>query len=141
MSIRRACEIDATTGRAYSVEYLYGDKLARVRGRVALKLCDLPPEIAQLTQLRSDGRFRHVYERKLRTVSIDSSPLWYQPMFKEGNVWFSKLGSYWDPAVASVAAELAKQRHKAGLPRQQIEAVEDDIIRAARDFTSEPSER
>ena len=51
---------------------------------------------------------------------------------EHGVTWYARLGSYWDPAVAAVAAELAMQRHKEGQTREQVEQVEADIVAAAR---------
>jgi hypothetical protein len=141
---------DATTGRTYRVEYLVGasGKLARVRGRVALTLDDLPEDLRALPKVRADGRYEHVYERALKDVQgFTDRPTWYQPMFKRRHVetcddgtkqncvtWYGKLGSYWDPAVAAVAAELAAARHAEGKDRAAIEAVEADLLQAARAY-------
>lgn len=150
---------DSETGRKYRVEYLLNDdiesadgkrKLARIRGRVALSINDLPTDMQKLTKKRDgdDVRFEHVYERKLKKVqklTDDTKRVWYQPMFKrrhtemtEGGkknyvTWYGKLGSYWDPAVAAVAAEMAIQRLDQGKSREEVETVENDILSAARD--------
>lgn len=143
---------DEGTGRTYRVEYLVGvsGKLARVRGRVALTLDDLPTELRALPKVRADGRYEHVYERALKDVkgfSDVSKHTWHQPMLKRRHVeenedgtkkncvtWYGKLGSYWDPAVAAVAAELAAGRLGEGKSRAEIETVEADILEAARAY-------
>ena len=143
---------DPETGRKFPVEYLLGNegKYGRVRGRVALVLADLPPAMRKLARVRPDGGFENVYARPLRTKQLvcddERRAAWYQPMFKQrttradpggapqrGVEWYSSLGGYWEPAVAAVAAALAKQRHAAGMPREVIERVEEDLLQAARD--------
>ena len=146
---------DTETGRRYTVEYLTDPKhgkLARERGRVALSITDLPPALRSLPKLKTNGSggYQHVYERRLSNVKnlTDSSRTsWFQPMFKQrwtredehgtkyhGVNWFSSLGSYWDPAVAAVAAEMGKERHESGQGDDAIRRVEEDLIQAARDF-------
>lgn len=142
---------DDETGRKYTVEYLSGSsgKYGRVRGRVALSCTDLPPSMRTLPRPRPDGGYEHVYERKLnlKNLTDDTKSSWYQPMFKQrwtredehgnkmkGVDWYSCLGSYWDPKVAAVAAEIAKQRHADGQDREAIERVEEDLLQAARDY-------
>lgn len=143
-------QTDDETGRKYRVEYLHGSsgKPARVRGRVALTLADLPPAWRKLPKLRSDGNYEHIYVRRLKLkelTSDDARTEWYQPMFKKrwtrhhddgtktsGVDWYARLGSYWEAPVAAVAAELAIQRYGASQTREQIEQVEADIVAAAR---------
>lgn len=142
---------DAESGRRYRVEYLCGSagRPARLRGRVALELSDLPPQMRSLPRLREDGRYEHVYERSLSKVQSfggEERNVWYQPMFKQRYVletdagrerkvaWYGRLGSYWSPGVAAVAAEIARERHARGRPREEIECVEADIVQAAREF-------
>ena len=144
---------DDDTGRKFRVEYLHGSsgKLARVRGRVAITTHDLPPAMRRLPKLRPDGEYAHVYKRSLDLKELkadDSKTAWYQPMFKKrwtvvaedgtktsGVTWYARLGSYWDPGVAAVAAELAIRRYDDKKEREEIETVEQDILDAAREFT------
>ena len=141
---------DEASGRKYRVEYLRGStgKLARVRGRVALDLADLPPHLRSLPKLKDDGTFAHVYERalKLKELADDHRTAWYQPMFKKrwthvdengvktrGVTWYASLGSYWNADVAAVAAELALQRYASSGTREEIERVERDLVQMARE--------
>ena len=102
-----------------------------------------------LPKLRDDGRYAHVYDRELKKVqnlTDESKRVWYQPMFKRRHTevteqgkksrvtWFGRLGSYWDPAVAAVAAEMAAVRYDKGESREAIECVENDILEAAREY-------
>lgn len=143
---------DDETARKYRVEYLHGagGKLARVRGRVALTLQDLPPAMRRLPKVSAGGGYAHVYERRLalKELTDDARTTWYQPMFKKrwtevdeatgekrrGVTWFARMGSYWDDGVAAVAAEMGLARHAEGQSREQIEKVEEDIVEAARQF-------
>ena len=136
--------------RKYRVEYLHGarGKLARVRGRVALSLQDLPPAMRRMPKVSDGGGYSHVYERRLdlKDLTDDARTTWYQPMFKKrwtrvdaetgekthGVTWYARLGSYWEAATAAVAAEMAIARYNEGKSREEIERVEEDLVAAAR---------
>lgn len=145
---------DETTGRKFRVEHLVGSTgvIARMRGRVALRLEDLPPHMRTLAKVRNDGSYEHVYERALKNVknlTDESRTTWYQPMFKRRRTevladgtrrhlidWYGKLDSYWDAGVAAVAAAMAKERINRGAKRAEVETVGQDMIDMARAYAT-----
>lgn len=143
--------VDANSQRRYQVQYFAGtEKPARIRGRVSIALTDLPLELRALPKLKSNGRYEHVAMRRLQLKDLTddtSQTVWYQPVFKRRwtkvdeatgetthGVFFFGRGSFWDEAVAAVASQMAIRRHESGAPREEVDAVEEDILRAARDF-------